>query len=493
MWGREHRLFGLSPDDLKQHAWIIGQSGTGKSTLLHNFAVQLIERGYGVCVIDPHATTVAKIVGEVPKRRTKDVVWIEPGDLAWSVGLNPLAPRTRDKRDQIVASVGATFDHLFEKFWGPQSAFVLRGCVGTLLDCPVELNPTLLSVYRLLSDEDYRTHARRFGTLPVRQFWTVYDSWSETKQADAIAPLINKLDALTNSRALSFAFGQVKPKFDARRAMDEQQIVLCNLSKGGMGPEESSIFGSVLVTAFELAGYERADLSEDERNALPPFFLFVDEFQTFGAAATFANVFSESRKAKLYLIASLRVLAYFGWPRAHEDEAERAVRAGLSIMRLMGDMTTPAGEPLVARAGIATGLVVVGDLIGEGAAQEEAVIGETPNLAARLQGLAEPGAVVIAPGTRRLVGGLFELADLGEHDLKGFGARGSCVRGNGRTGHSQPLRGAERPGATAHGRAGSRAGAALGALGTRQSRRGSGRAAGRRGKDRQVADQPSPA
>lgn len=304
MWGDKRHLFGLSPDDLKQHAWIIGQSGTGKSTLVHNLAVQLIERGYGVGVIDPHATTVAGIVGEVPKRRTNEVVWIEPGDLSHAVGLNPLAPGEQDKRDQIVASVGATFDHLFEKFWGPQSAFVLRGCVGTLLDCPVELNPTLLSVYRLLSDVEYRKRAARFGSLPVRQFWHVFESWSETKQADAIAPLINKLDALTNSRALSYAFGQVNPKFDARRAMDERQVVLCNLSKGGMGPEESSIFGSLLVTAFELAGYARADLPRDERDALPPFFLFVDEFQTFGAATTFANIFSESRKAKLSLIAS---------------------------------------------------------------------------------------------------------------------------------------------------------------------------------------------
>ena len=98
------------------------------------------------------------------------------------------------------------------------------------------------------------------------------------------------------------------------------------------------------------------------------------------------------------------VLAYFGWPRAHEDEAERAVRAGLAIVEAVGRLATPAGEPLAARVGIATGLVVVGDLVGEGAAREEAVVGETPNLAARLQEAAAPGAVVVADGTRRLLG-----------------------------------------------------------------------------------------
>ena len=109
------------------------------------------------------------------------------------------------------------------------------------------------------------------------------------------------------------------------------------------------------------------------------------------------------------------VLAYFGWPVAHEDDAERAVRAALALVEAVAS-STPAGKPLAARVGIATGLVVVGDLMGEGAAREEAVIGETPNLAARLQALAEPGTVVISQATRRLVGGLFELDDLGPRD-----------------------------------------------------------------------------
>ena len=114
------------------------------------------------------------------------------------------------------------------------------------------------------------------------------------------------------------------------------------------------------------------------------------------------------------------VLAYFGWPRAHENEAERAVRAGLAITATVGNLATPAKGPLAARVGIATGLVMVGDLVGEGAAQEAAVVGETPNLAARLQSLAPVGSVVVAEPTRRLLGELFELLDLGTHDLKGF-------------------------------------------------------------------------
>ena len=115
------------------------------------------------------------------------------------------------------------------------------------------------------------------------------------------------------------------------------------------------------------------------------------------------------------------VLVYFGYPRAHEDDAERAVRAGLGVIDAVGRLDVKSVK-LQARVGIATGLVVVGDLIGEGSAQEQSVVGETPNLAARLQALAEPDAVVIAAGTRRLVGDLFEYRDLGAVEVKGIAA-----------------------------------------------------------------------
>ena len=114
------------------------------------------------------------------------------------------------------------------------------------------------------------------------------------------------------------------------------------------------------------------------------------------------------------------VLAYFGYPQAHEDDAERAVRCGLALVDAASRLPTSHGATLQVRIGIATGVVVVGDLIGEGAAQEQGVVGETPNLAARLQTLAEPGQVVIAPSTRRLTGGLFEYRDLGRVVLKGL-------------------------------------------------------------------------
>src|SRR6202795_3232402 len=112
------------------------------------------------------------------------------------------------------------------------------------------------------------------------------------------------------------------------------------------------------------------------------------------------------------------VLIYFGYPHAHEDDAEQAVRAGLQLVTAVGDLKTHAA--LQTRVGIATGVVVVGDLIGSGASQEQGIVGETPNLAARLQGVAEPNSVVIAESTRKLIGSLFELEGLGPRELKGI-------------------------------------------------------------------------
>src|SRR5207248_8271537 len=114
------------------------------------------------------------------------------------------------------------------------------------------------------------------------------------------------------------------------------------------------------------------------------------------------------------------ILAYFGYPRAHEDDAERTVRAGLDIVAAVSRLETLAGEPLSVRIGIATGVVVVGDFGGEGKLREHAIVGDAPNLAARLQALGEPGTVVVAEGTRHLLGELFRLRDLGSHQVKGI-------------------------------------------------------------------------
>jgi class 3 adenylate cyclase len=168
------------------------------------------------------------------------------------------------------------------------------------------------------------------------------------------------------------------------------------------------------------------------------------------------------------------VLVYFGYPQAHEDDAERAVRAGLDIAAVVAKLETRANENLKVRIGIATGIVVVGDLVGQGSAQEQAVVGETPNLAARLQTLAEPGSLVIAEATRRLLGGTFELKGTGVAGLKRFWGGGPRVGGAARGGERQPLRGSTLGGHDALRQARARDRAAHRPLARRGERRGPG-------------------
>ncbi len=180
-------------------------------------------------------------------------------------------------------------------------------------------------------------------------------------------------------------------------------------------------------------------------------------------------------------------LIYFGYPQAHEDDAERAVRAGLGVVEAVSALTPRTGVSLRVRIGIATGLVVVGDMVGEGVTEQDAISGETPNLAARLQALAAPGTVVVSETTRGLLERVFEWEDLGAHDLKGFASRCGVARGWGRR-VREPLR--SRAGRASHElrwpRA--RAWASRRALDPGQGGGRAGRAAVRRGRDRQVAD-----
>ena len=179
------------------------------------------------------------------------------------------------------------------------------------------------------------------------------------------------------------------------------------------------------------------------------------------------------------------VLIYFGYPQAHEDDAERAVRAGLELVAAVSDLKTHAA--LQTRVGIATGLVVVGDLIGSGASQEQAIVGETPNLAARLQGVAEPNSVVIAESTRKLVGNLFELEDLGAQDLKGIAGPVRAWAALRPSFGGRPLRGFSRERADRTRRARRRTRFAATALVEGEDRRRPSSAPFRRGRHRQVS------
>src|SRR5450756_1136897 len=273
-WGQKHPLV-LSHADRRQHLYVIGKSGTGKTTLLRNLIMQDIEAGHGVGVVDPHGDLINDILEHIPRRRIEDVVLFNPADAEFPVGFNPLGAAS-DRHLAASGIVGA-FKSIWGEFFGPRMEYILYAAVAALLECE---NVSLLGLPRMLTDKRYRSWVMRQVKDPVvRSFWeNEFENYSEKFAQEAIAPIQNKVGQLLMSPLLRNILGQVKSRIDARYVMDNGKIFLADLSKGKLGADKSNLIGALLVTEFQLAAMSRADVPERERR---DFFLHVDEFQSF--------------------------------------------------------------------------------------------------------------------------------------------------------------------------------------------------------------------
>jgi len=298
VWGSEH-VFGIAQPDRRHHLYVIGKTGSGKSTLLRNLIVQDIEAGRGVALVDPHGDLADDILDYIPPRRTDDVVYFNPADLAHPIGFNILEQVPPDDRPAVASGVVATFKHLYGHSWGPRLEYILYNSVAALLDFPVDPGATLLGVPRLLTDERYRDRVIRHVLDPkVRSFWTdEFASWNERFTIEAIMPVQNKVGAMLQAPAIRNVLGQVRSTISPRRMMDESRILIVNLSKGQLGEDKSNLLGSLLVTSFQLAALARSPIPEDDR---VDFHLVLDEFHNFTTDA-FASILSEARKYRLCL------------------------------------------------------------------------------------------------------------------------------------------------------------------------------------------------
>lgn len=291
--------FSLSPHDRRHHLYTIGKSGAGKTTLLRNLILQDIEAGRGVAVIDPHGDLADDILDHIPRHRTEDVVYFNPADLEYPVGMNLLGSVPKDERHLVASGIVSIFRGIWSEFWGPRLEYILYACVAALLDCE---NVSLLGVQRLLSDEKYRAWVvKQIKDPMVRSFWVnEFEGYERRFLQEAVAPIQNKVGQLLMSPHVRNIVGQVRNKIDARFMMDDGRIFIANLSKGKLGADKASLLGALLVTQFELAAMSRANVSEAERR---DFFLYVDEFQSF-TSDSFVSILSEARKYRLCLTLS---------------------------------------------------------------------------------------------------------------------------------------------------------------------------------------------
>ena len=297
-WG-DPQPFGISAVDQRQHIYVIGKTGSGKTTLVRNLILQHIALGHGVGLIDPHGDLAEELLNHIPPHRADHLVYFNPGDLEFPIGLNVLANVAPDDRHLVASGIVGAFKGIWRDSWGPRLEYILYNAVSALLDCR---NATLLGVNRLLTDDKFRAKVIRQVKDPfIRAFWVEeYANYDERFRREAIAPIQNKLGQFLLNPVVRNILGQVKRKVSFPFIMDNQRLFIANLSKGRLGRDKANLLGSLLTTQFQLGAMARANRPEDERR---DFYLFIDEFQNFSTDA-FASILAEARKYRLCLTLS---------------------------------------------------------------------------------------------------------------------------------------------------------------------------------------------
>jgi len=289
--------FGIKTDDRRRHMYFIGKTGMGKSTALENMIIQDIQAGRGVCVVDPHGDLVEKVIDYIPSHRVNDTIYFNPADLDFPIAFNVLEKVDAAERHLVVSGLIGVFKKIWADSWGPRLEYVLHHAISALLEYP---GSTLLGIMRMLTDKAFRKRViDKISDPVVKAFWVEeYSKYPDRFQAEAIAPIQNKVGRFLSSALIRNILGQVSSSFNMRDIMDQQKILLLNLSKGRVGEDNSALLGAMMITKIQLAAMSRVDTPEDRRR---DFYLYVDEFQNF-ATESFASILSEARKYHLNLI-----------------------------------------------------------------------------------------------------------------------------------------------------------------------------------------------
>src|SRR3989344_391194 len=293
-------LFGIKADDRTRHVYVIGKTGMGKSTLLENMAAQDIKNGNGVCFIDPHGSAVDTLLDYVPENRIEDVVYFSPSDTKFPVAFNVMEDIGPERRYLVAQGLLSAF----KKIWGAETfsdrmEHITSNTLLALLEYP---GSTMLSIPRMFVDKIFQKKVVANITDPiVKAFWEQeYASWDDRYRKEAYSAVLNKVGQFTSNPIIRNIVGQPKSSFDFRDILDNKKILLVNLSIGQIGESNADLLGSMMTTKIYLSAMSRSDLSKEEIGKLPPFYLYIDEFQNL-ANDSFADILSQARKYKLAL------------------------------------------------------------------------------------------------------------------------------------------------------------------------------------------------
>lgn len=301
----------VTDEDRRRHMYVVGQTGTGKSALMTNMAVDDIRQGKGVCVIDPHGDLIDSILGCIPPERTQDVIVFDPGNSNRPIGLNMLEfdPSRPEEKTFIVNEIQSIFNRLFTaETMGPMFEQYMRNALLLLMEDSVNEPATLVEVPRIFTDDEFRKRKLARITNPV-----ILDFWQKeaakvTGEAslNSMAPYItSKFNNFIANDYVRPIIGQVKSSFKFRQIMDEKKILLVSLSKGKIGDINSGLLGMLVVGKLLLAAFSRIDISQEQRT---DFNLYIDEFQNF-TTDSIATILSEARKYRLNLTIAHQFIA----------------------------------------------------------------------------------------------------------------------------------------------------------------------------------------
>jgi hypothetical protein len=296
----EQRDVRFARKDRRRHHYCIGQTGTGKSVYLGSLVRQDIMAGDGCCVIDPHGDLIEDIMQYIPKERVKDVIVYNPSDADRPMGLNILEADTPEAQDMASSQATEIFIKIFgDEIFGPRIQHYFRNACLTLM-ADKEEGATLIDVPRMFTDEEFMKYkVTKVENPVVRSFWEhEYANTGDRERQEMIPYFSSKFGPFITNTIIRNTIGQSKSAFHFRECMDNQKILLMNLSKGKIGELNTQLLGLVMVAQIQMAAMSRVDMKEDDRK---DFYLYVDEFQNF-ATDTFCSILSEARKYRLALI-----------------------------------------------------------------------------------------------------------------------------------------------------------------------------------------------
>lgn len=298
-WGGVESPFHISEEALRRHLYVVGKTGTGKTSLLKSVFIQLAEQERGVVLLDPHGDLAEELLDLLPRHLARKVVYFNPADLSFPFAWNILANVPFDERPRTASGIVSAFKTVWGESWGPRLEYILYNSVRALLDAE---HTTILSLQKLLTDEAYRQWVVAQVKDPfVLAFWQEeFANYDHRFRQEAIAPIQNKVGALTANPVIRNLIGQAKRKLDIPFVMEGGRIFIANLSKGALGEEPSNLIGSLLVSEFQRAAMQRGSQLEETRRDCT---LIIDEFQNFSSGA-FASILSEARKFRLSLVLS---------------------------------------------------------------------------------------------------------------------------------------------------------------------------------------------